>query len=150
LFEALMLMLETIRNAWSWTGLNPAEIVYINLFGNLIVKDVNGVFWRICPEELTCQKIATDFNKFAELWHEKNFRLNWEMARIVEIAEKKLGSLQKDDCYCFKLSPVVGGNYDAENLAKISLKELIAFSGDFAQQIKDIPDGGQIEIKFVK
>ena len=31
-------MVETIRNAWSWAGLNPAEIVYTNPFGNLIVK----------------------------------------------------------------------------------------------------------------
>ena len=72
------------------------------------------------------------------------------MAKMVEMAEKKLGPLQKDECYCFKLSPVTGGIYDAENFAKISLKELIAFSSDFAQQIKDIPDGGKIEIKFVK
>jgi hypothetical protein len=145
-----MLMLETIRDAWSWVGLNPAEIVYTNLFGNLIARDAGGIFWRICPEELTCPKIATDFNKFTKLWRDENFQFDWNMAKMVEMAEKKLGLLQKDECYCFKLSPVVGGNYDAENLAKISLKELIVFPGDFAQQIKDIPDGGQIEIKFVK
>ena len=143
-------MVETIPNAWSWTGINPAEIVYINLFGNLIVKDVGGIFWRICPEGLTRLKIATDYNKFTELWRNENFQLDWKMAKMVEVAEKKLGPLQKDECYCFKLSPVVGGKYDAANLAKISLKELIAFSGDFAEQIKDVPDGGQVEIKFVK
>jgi hypothetical protein len=47
-------MVETIRDAWSWVGLNPAEIIFTNLFGNLIVKDAAGIFWRICPEELTC------------------------------------------------------------------------------------------------
>jgi hypothetical protein len=145
-----MCILETIREAWSWIGLNPAEVVYINLFGNLILKDVDGIFWRICPEALTCQKIATDLNKFTELWRDENFQFDWKMGKMVEIAEKKLGLLQKDECYCFKLSPVVGGTYDAANLAKISVKELIAFSGDFAEQIKAVPDGGQIKIKFVK
>jgi hypothetical protein len=140
-----MFIVETIRDAWSWVGLNPAEIVYTNLFGNLIIKDASGIFWRICPEELTCRTIATDFNEFTKLWRDENFQFDWNMAKMVEMAEKKLGSLQKDECYCFKLSPVVGGNYNAENLAKISLKELIAFSGDFALQIKDISDGGQIE-----
>jgi hypothetical protein len=143
-------MLEIIREAWNWSGLNPAEIVYINLFGNLIVKDVGGTFWRICPEGLSCRKIATDLNKFTELWRSENFQHDWKMTKMVEFAEEKLGPLQKDECYSFKLSPVVGGKYDAANLAKISLKELIAFTGDLAEQIKDVPDGGQIKIELVK
>jgi hypothetical protein len=142
-------MLDTIRNAWGWTGLIPAEVIYGNPFGNLIVKAADDAFWRICPEELKCEKIAADFDKLAELWHDKNFRLDWEMTKIVAVAEKKLGQLQQGRCYCFKLSPVVGGKYDVTNLGEISIAELIIFSGDFAKQIKDVPDGGQIEIKII-
>ena len=143
-------MVETIRSAGGWIGLNPAEIVDINLFGNLIIKDAGGSFWRICHEELTCKQIATDVDKFTELWRNEDFQFDWKMTKLVELAEDKLGSLQKDECYCFKVSPVVGGSYDATNLAKISLKELIAFSGDFAEKIKNVPDGGQIKIKLLK
>jgi hypothetical protein len=142
-------MLDTIRNAWSWAGLDPTEIINTNSFGNLIVKDIDGVFWRICPEALTCEKIADDTDDFAKVWNDEEFQLDWKMLRMVAIAEKKIGALQQDRSYCFKLSPVVGGNYDADNLAEISLKELIAFSGNFAEQIKDVPDGGQIEIKLI-
>jgi hypothetical protein len=71
------------------------------------------------------------------------------MTRMVTMAEGKLGLLQKGRCYCFKISPVVGGKYDTANLAEISIKELISFSGHFAEQIKDVPDGGQIEIKLI-
>lgn len=142
-------MIDTIRNAWGWTGLDPVEVVNVNSFGNLIVKAVGGDYWRICPESLTCEKIADNSNKFTKVWNDKKFRLDWEMSKLVAIAEKKFGALQQGRSYCFKLSPVVGGTYDEANFAEVSLKELIAFSGDFAEQIKNVPDGAQIEIKLI-
>jgi hypothetical protein len=37
-------MLETIREAWSWIGLEPAEVIAVNLFGNLFVRAQDGAF----------------------------------------------------------------------------------------------------------
>lgn len=142
-------MLNTIRKAWNWTGLNPAEIVCVNSFGNLIVKAADGTYWRICPEEMKCEKIAAGLTTFDKLSHSQDFQLDWEMKRLVVLAEKKLGPLKSGRCYCFKVSPVLGGTYDESNLAEISLEELIAFSGDLAEQIKDVPDGGKIELQWV-
>jgi hypothetical protein len=141
-------MLDTIRTAWNWTGLNPVEIVDSNCFGNLIVKDADDAFWRICPEELKCEKVAANAKQFAELARHPDFQSDWKMERLMKIAEKKLGRLKSGRCYCLKLSPIIGGAYDVSNIGEISIKELIAFSGDFAKQIKNVPDGGQIEIKL--
>jgi hypothetical protein len=106
-------MMDTIRNAWGWTGLDPVEVVNANPFGNLIVKAVDGAYWRICPESLTCEKVADNSDKFTKVWNDEKFRFDWEMLRLVAVAEKKLGVLQQGRSYCFKLSPVVGGTYDA-------------------------------------
>ena len=141
--------METIRDAWGWTGLDPVEVLYANPFGNLIVKAVDGAYWRICPESLTCGKIANDAGTFVKVWNNKEFRFDWEMSNLVAIAEKKFGVLKPGRSYCFKLSPVVGGSYDAANIGEISLEELISFSGNFAEQIKDVPDGGQIKIRII-
>ena len=45
---------------------------------------------------------------------------------------------------------VIGGGYETTNLGTISLVEQISFSGDMAKQTRDIPDGGPIEIEFVR
>jgi hypothetical protein len=42
----------------------------------------------------------------------------------------------------------LGGTYDENNIGSISLKELLAFSGSLARQIKDIPDGHEVKIKI--
>ncbi|HAH55981.1 MAG TPA: DUF1851 domain-containing protein, partial [Flavobacterium sp.] len=41
-----------------WIGVTAYEIVQINDFGNVIFKSTDNEFWRICPEELYCVKIA--------------------------------------------------------------------------------------------
>ncbi len=141
-------MVDTIRKSWGWIGLDPAEVVATNQFGNVIVRAADGAYWRICPEEWSCDKVARDANEFAALSSGEDFRTDWEMARLVEVAREKLGSLSEGRCYCLKLPAVIGGSYEATNIGTISLAELISYSGDMAEQIKEVPDGG-LEIKLV-
>jgi hypothetical protein len=142
-------MLDTIRKAWGWIGLEPSEVVAVNPFGNLIVRAGDGAYWRICPEELSCDRIAGNEDEFTALASADEFRMDWEMRRLVEAARLKLGPLPEGRCYCLKLPAVIGGTYEATNMGTISLTELIACSGDLAEQIKDMPDGTRVQIKII-
>jgi hypothetical protein len=39
--------------------------------------------------------------------------------------------------------------FEAENFSTISIVELLAASGDLADQIKDLPEGTKVELKVV-
>jgi len=142
-------MLDIIRKAWGWIGLDPADVVAENAFGNLIVRAADGAFWRIRPEDLSCEKVAGDRDEFAVLSRREDFLLDWEMTRLVEQARRKLGRLPAGRCYCLKVPAVLGGRYDAANMDTISLAELISFSGDLAEQLKDVPDGTKVRLRIV-
>jgi hypothetical protein len=141
-------MLDIIRNSWGWIGLEPAEVVASNPFGNLIVRAEDCAYWRICPEEWSCVQIAQNVDEFTTLFADDDFRIDWQMSCLVEAAKEKLGPLSAGMCYCLKIPSVIGGSYDAENFGTITLNELIAFSGSMAEQIKDLPDGSQIKIEI--
>ena len=145
-----MEMIETVRSAWSWIGLDPEEIVANNAFGNVIVRAIDGSYWRICPEELSCEVIARSQIEYERLLDHEEFTADWEMSELVTIARDKLGPLSPGRCYCLKMPAFLGGKYVAENLGTNSRLEVISFSGDIAQQIKDIADGGKAEIKIVR
>ena len=142
-------MLDTIREAWFWLGMNPAEIEACNEFGNVIFRADDGTYWRICPEELACDQIAQDAQAYAALWDDDDFVLDWCMERLVAEARELIGPLDEDRCYCLKIPAVLGGAYKSHNLGSISRTELISFSGDVANQIKDVPDGQEVVFKFV-
>jgi hypothetical protein len=37
-----MQLLDDVRSAWGWAGIEPVDIIEDNDFGNLILKDVRG------------------------------------------------------------------------------------------------------------
>jgi hypothetical protein len=68
-----------IEAAWSWTGLLPRAVIAENDFGNLIVEDVQGRYWRICPEELSCIVVSGTRAGWDELSASPEFQEDWEM-----------------------------------------------------------------------
>jgi hypothetical protein len=141
-----MLDLAAVRGAWSWIGLDPVAIVRENDFGNIIVKDASDRYWRICPEELSCAVVANSDHELVELAATSEFMEDWDMVGPCEEAQRLLGPLTPGRKYCFKIPGVLGGPYSGENFGTIEFKELIEASGDLAEQIADVPDGGYVNL----
>ena len=54
-----MNIIDEVIESWGWVGIRPAEIVAENDFGNLIIKDAEDNFWRLCPEDVYCEIVAS-------------------------------------------------------------------------------------------
>ena len=143
------LLLE-IRNAWGWVGINPAEIIGQNDFGNLIIKAEDGKYWRLCPEDVYCKVIANNRVELDTISKDQDFLRDWHMASLLEIAKQSVGSLEDGRKYCLVIPGVLGGKYDASNIKSIPLLELIGFSGSLGKQIQDLPDGTEIDLKVIR
>lgn len=142
-----MSVINQIRAAWSWVGIDPVEVVGENDFGNLIVKDTSGRYWRLTPEECSCEVVASNRDDLDILSKSQEFLRDWNMSALVDYAFKTHGVLSEGRKYCLKIPGVLGGEYGGDNIATISLDELIGASGHIAKQIKDLPDGSQIKLK---
>jgi len=141
-------MIAEINKAWNWKGFNATEIIRTNDFGNVIFKTDKNEYWRICPEETSCEKIAESESEFDRLSTNSEFIEDWEMTNLVEVAKSELGELAENQKYCLKMPAVVGGKHEKSNIGKISFTELISFSGDLGFQIKDLKDGQKIQFTF--
>ncbi|MFV0170869.1 hypothetical protein OBK12_04090 [Empedobacter falsenii] len=60
-------MLEIINNKWEWLNIKFIKIIDENDFGNLILLNNDKSIWRICPEELQCEKISESLEEFLEI-----------------------------------------------------------------------------------
>lgn len=136
----------SVRDAWGWTGIQPVEVVAENAFGNLLVRDDAGRYWRICPEDLSCQVVADSRDALDQLLEDAEFTIDWCMESLVEEARLRLGPLPEGRKYCLKIPGALGGTYGGDNLATLPLVELISASGAIAKQIAHLPDGAQIRL----
>jgi hypothetical protein len=142
-----MTVVATIREAWGWCGIEPAEVVGENAFGNLMVRDTSGRYWRLCPEACSCEVVAEDKQQLDALVKDQIFLANWYMKNLSTLGETKFGPLALGRKFCLRIPAVLGGEYASENLETMAIEELIASSGHIARQIKDLPDGASVRLK---
>lgn len=142
-------ILDNVSASWAWTGLRPAKLIAINAFGNLIIEAEDGAYWRICPEELSCETIAETRAAFDAVLVTEDFQRDWEMTRMVQIAYAEWGAPPEGRCYCLKVPGVLGGAYETDNIGMMWIGDLISFSGDLALQIEDLPDGTRAKVSII-
>lgn len=143
-------LLEAVAQGWSWRLGEPVAIIGTNRFGNAIVKNRDGHFFRIMPEELQCELLGRSLGELEETTSSSDFVPDWEMADLAERAESALGALAEGEVYCLIIPGCLGGRYAEENIRRISLRELLACSGEMAGQIVDVPDGGSVVLKVTE
>ena len=139
-------MITEINKAWYWEEFNATEIIRTNEFGNVIFKTDKNEYWRVCPEEISCKKIAESESEFARIFTDSEFIEDWKMTNLVNIAKSELGELKENEKYCLKMPAVIGGEYEKSNLGKINFSELISISGELGFQMKDLKDGQKIKL----
>ena len=139
-------LVATIKDAWGWVGLNPVQVVGDNSFGNLIVKDNDGRYWRLCPEDLTCTVVAQNRLELDALSQQREFLQHWNMAELVSQARSALGALRPGYKYSLKVPAPLGGEYSASNLATTPLQELVSLSGSLAEQTAGLPTGSKVRL----
>ncbi|KZX75123.1 hypothetical protein A3715_26825 [Oleiphilus sp. HI0009] len=144
-----MSIIQEIINAWSWVGIEPVEIVAENDFGNLIIKDSSERFWRLCPEDVYCEVIANSIDEYNTAIKNEEFIIDWHMSSMVEEAATNLGALQEGYKYHMVIPGILGGEYGGTNVKSVPLVEQIRFSGDLGSQLRDLPDGAQVELKVI-
>ena len=140
-------LIEVIRQAWGWTGIEPVTVIGDNEFGNLLIEDEMGQYWRLCPEECYCKVIASDKQALEALSADQEFLDDWYMRPLVDLARELCGPLSAGRKYGLRTPGVLGGQYGGDNLGTSTQAEIVRFSGAIAKQIKDLPDGAAIQFK---
>ncbi|WP_208728727.1 hypothetical protein [Leptospira selangorensis] len=82
-------ILDVLKESWGWTGLDPEKIIKENEFGNLLILDKQGQYWRLCPEDLYCEIIALNSDKLTALLNDHDFIEDWEMRSLVDLAYER-------------------------------------------------------------
>jgi len=112
-----MHIIDEIRESWGWAGLDPVEIVGENAFGNLMIRDSQGRYWRLCPEDCYCRIVANNRQELDALSANPEFMHDWQMQKLVDLAREKCGPLPPGGKYTLKIPGLLGGEYGGDNFA---------------------------------
>jgi hypothetical protein len=134
---------------WGWL-LPPTFTLWIvtKFVDCFLVLPDGSVHWLdVSAGQFT--KVAASREEFCEKSDDDEQANFWFAMTLVDDLVANGVTLDPGSCYGFKKPVVLGGGYEVDNVYPASIEEYLWFMGDFHLQIRDVPDGGTVEMKVV-
>ena len=93
---------------------------------------------------VSLERLADNRDHFCELLDVDNNANVWLMIPLVDECVAAGMTLADQQCYGFKIPPVLGGQYEIANVAPKTLTEHYSFMALIHRETRDLPDGTPI------
>lgn len=146
-------LLEQAGHDWvsllaGWGDLLPADFTLwmVNRLGELILVFKDGSVHMMEPGRGVLSRLADSQAQFVELIDKGNRANEWLAIELVDACVARGMRLQPNQCYGFKVPPMLGGEYTVENLEPTDLEVHYSILADIHRQTKDLPEGTPVRI----
>jgi hypothetical protein len=93
-------------------------------------------------------KVADNLQQYEQYLTDENKVDNWFLPLLVEQLLNAGKTLRENEVYSFKKLPVIGGEFSVDNIEPTDMSVHFAFSGQISEQIRNLPDGTKVTIKY--
>jgi hypothetical protein len=131
-----------------WADVLPPDftIWIVNRLGDLVVVLPDGSVHMLDVGIGSLKRLADSREHFVEAIDEGDNAGQWLAIPLVDACVASGMTLSGDECYGFKIPPMLGGSYEASNLEPTSLAVHYGLLGEIYRQTKDLPDGTPIRV----
>ncbi|HKF48280.1 MAG TPA: DUF1851 domain-containing protein [Terracidiphilus sp.] len=131
-----------------WVEVLPSTftIWFVNRIGDLILAFEDGSIHLLDVGHGTIEKIAESREQFCELIDAGDNAEDWLMISLVDECRAAGITISANQCYGFKIPPLLSGKYEVSNIAPIDLAEHYSFLADIFQQTKNFPNGTKLKL----
>src|SRR5258708_35202477 len=107
----------------------------IGIFGDCIFGAPDGSHWHLDLLEGQFRQVARDSTVFNAKKREEKYRDEWFGANWANIALENGFTPNRDECFGWKVAPVLGGPFSVENIQVFSLIVYQSLNGQLFRQL---------------
>jgi hypothetical protein len=127
---------------WRWLVGNTSYPILISALGDAFLQETDGSIWWLDVGAGKFYKVAQSGNEFKQA---TAANVNeWFTPQLVGDLLACGVTLGTDECFSFKKPPVLGGEYNPENMEPTNLSVHFSILGQIYRQVRDLPDGTPI------
>jgi hypothetical protein len=129
---------------WEWLLRKPHELVAMNSFGDMFLKDDCGRVYLLEVAFGGVTKVADSTSELEQLVLAKENRSRWFHLDMLTQLEQAGLKLSPGECFGVKVPLVLGGAWELANIAVGSIAVHVSLMGQIHQQVKDLAPGTKI------
>lgn len=139
--------LSGILKTWIWLTGEDKTVIALTKSGDALLKDNDnklhflntsvGELTMICENYLDFGAGKLDNDAYEEIL----------LQNLVDELEKSGKVLKPKQVYAFYKLPLIGGDYNKENVYALDVYEHYSLTGEMHFQLKDLPDGTKVKFK---
>ena len=128
---------------WRWLVGPEAKLFLVSSLGDAFLMDSNGVNWLNVGDG-SYTKVAESVADFQSMLSSPDKVNEWFFPQLVgDILTAGL-TRAPNECFGFKLAPVLGGEYEPQNFEPTDLLSHFSMLGQIHEQVRDLPEGTPI------
>jgi hypothetical protein len=142
--------LDDILSCWQWRLTDIQAVLAVSVLGDIfLLGNDAAVYWlQTDTGELT--KVAETLKQYQQFLSDEEKIDEWFLPLLVEKLLAVGKTLKENEVYSYKKPPFLGGDYSVDNIAPADMSVHFTFSGQIYEQVKDLPDGTKVNIKYEK
>lgn len=134
---------------WKWILSGKINPIMMSKFGDLFFEKTDGKIYFLDTIEGNVVEICDGIDDFKKFINEEENIENYLLSYLVFELKKLLPLPKENQCYAFKISPILGGEIVSSNVEIIDLNVSLSILGQIHNRIKNLDEGTKIsEIKF--
>ena len=139
---------DRLTEDWTWLiGIDKTPII-VSAIGDMFLKDPNGKIYWLDVGQGKFEIVADQHQDFEEKLKNIEQVNEWFMIDLTTALRLSGKGLKDGQLYSYKKLPVIGGDYTVDNFEPTDIEVHFCFAGQIQKQIKDLPDGTKIKVKF--
>ena len=140
--------IDDILSCWQWRLSEMKAVVTISRIGDIFLQGNDDAIYWLQTENGDLTKVAESLEHYQQLLCDDEIIDNWFLPLLIEQLLTAGMTLNEIEVYSYKKLPVIGGEYSVDNIEQTDMSVHFAICGQICEQIKDLPDGTKVNIKY--
>ena len=142
--------IDDILSCWKWLLIDKQAVVTISCLGDIFLLGLDDAIYWLQTDRGDLIKVADTLEQYQQFLTDEEKIDNWFLPLLIEKLLAAGKTIKGNEVYSYKKLPVIGGEYSVDNIEPTDISVHFAFSGQICEQIKSLPDGTKVNIKYEK
>jgi hypothetical protein len=138
--------LNRILKTWTWLVGENKAVIALTKIGDALLKDTDNKLFLLNTRVGALTEISGNYLDFINGNLNKDLFNEILLPGFINTLESKI-ILKPKQVYCFIYLPLIGGDYIKENIYAGDVYEHYNLTGEIHLQLKNLPDGTEVEFK---